>query len=128
MSRVENLVGVAPNAIAWTENHGLVQLNGRLRAPFTDNRNLLPPEQMWDLVLNMFEVAQERFRNDHRRRYVLRLGFGISGANRYSYSMKGRIRDTPEASTFFDRIERMIDSNDTLDIRDIRLLMDFIAQ
>ena len=60
MSRVENLVGVAPNAIAWTENHGLVQLNERLRAPFTDNRNLLPPEQMWDLVLNMFEVAQER--------------------------------------------------------------------
>ena len=128
MSRVENLVGVAPNAIAWTENHGLVQLTGRLRAPFTDNRNLLPPEQIWDLVLNMFEVAQERFRNAQQRRYVLRLGFGISGANRYSYSMKGRIRDTPEASTFFDRIERMIDSNDTLDIRDIRLLMDFIAQ
>ena len=44
------------------------------------------------------------------------------------YSMKGSIHDTPEASTFFDRIEGMIDSNDMLDIRDIRLLMDFIAQ
>ena len=77
MSRVENLDGVAPNVIAWTENHGLVQLNGRLCAPFTDNRNLLPPEQRWDLVLNMFEVARARFRNVQGMRYVLILGFGL---------------------------------------------------
>ena len=126
MSRVENLVGVAPNQISWTNTHGLEQLNGRLRAPFTDNRNLLPPEQVWDLVLNMFEVARARFRNVQGMRYVLRLGFGISGANRYSYNMRGQLRHIPEATEFFERIERMIDSNDVLDIRDIRLLMDFV--
>ena len=75
----------------------------------------------------MFEVAQQRFRNDHAMRYVLRLGFGISGANRHSYSMSGTLNHIPEASAFFDRIERMIDSNDMLDIRDIRLLMDFVS-
>ena len=124
MSRVENLVGVAPNQISWTNTHGLEQLNGRLRAPFTDNRNLLPPEQVWDLVLNMFEVARARFRNVQGMPYVLRLGFG---ANRYSYNMRGQLRHIPEATEFFERIERMIDSNDVLDIRDIRLLMDFVT-
>ena len=56
-----------------------------------------------------------------------RLGFGISGANRYSYNMRGQLSHSPEATEFFDRIERMLDSNDVLDIRDIRLLIDFVA-
>ncbi len=127
MRPVANLIGVAPNVIALTDTHGLTQLNGRLCAPFTDNRNLLPPEQVWDLVLNMFEVARARFSNDQGIRYILRLGFGITGANRYNYSMRGNLYGIPGASEFFDKIERMLDSNDVLDIRDIRLLIDFVS-
>ena len=41
--------------------------------------------------------------------------------------MRRQLHHVPEATGFFDRIERMIDSNDVLDIRDIRLLMDFVA-
>jgi hypothetical protein len=130
MSRVENLVGVASNQVSWTNRDGLEHLNGRLRAPFIDNRNLLPSEQVWDLGLNMFEVSQVRLRSRVRGfkgSVCSSLGFGISAANRYSYNMRGQLRHIPNAIEFFDRIERILDSNDVLDIRDIRLLMDFVT-
>ena len=100
---IKNL-GVGTNQIACTDTHGLEPLNGILCAPFTDNRNLLPPKQVWDLVLKLFE-GQERFRSVQAIRYVLRLRFGISGANRYSYNMRGQLRRIPEATGFFERIE-----------------------
>ena len=76
----------------------------------------------------MSEVAQERFRNDRRMQYILRLGFGILGGNRYCHRFNNSLNHIPEARVFFDRIEQMINSNDMLDIRVIRLLIDFIAQ
>jgi hypothetical protein len=125
MQRIPDLVGVAPNRIFWTENFGTVRLLGNLRPPYTDNRNLEPHLQVWDLLMNMFQSARNRFGRQNVR-YVLRLGTGVQGANRYNFNMKGRLSEYPDEENFFNRIERMMDSNDTLDIRDIHLLFDFL--
>ena len=38
-------------------------------------------------------------------------------------TVKGHLHRIPEESEFFDRIERMIDSNDVLDNRDISWIL-----
>ncbi|KAI8915837.1 hypothetical protein EDD86DRAFT_5685 [Gorgonomyces haynaldii] len=125
MDPVPDLVGPAPNVISWTTYHGVDHLNGRLRPPYTDNRNLMPPLQIWDLLMYMFETAQHRDENLNIK-YTLRMGFGASGANRYNLSMRGRLDQDLDPDAFLGRIEWMLDSNDTLDIRDIRLLIVFV--
>ena len=75
----------------------------------------------------MFEVARARFKKRSRDAVCSSLRFGISGANRYSYNMRGQLCHFPEATEFFNRIERMLDSNDGLDILDIRFLIDFVS-
>ena len=125
MLRTADLHGVAPNRIYWTENFGTERLHGHLRPPYTDNRNLPPPFQVWDLLMNMFDLARQHFHNPSMN-YILRMGTGVEGANRYNFNMRGRLRTSPNEEGFFNRIERMIDSNDALDIRDIHLSLDFL--
>ena len=116
-----------PNRISWVTNvHGVNQLYGQVQYPYTDNRNLPPPFQLKDLVIQMFENARIQFSDHPNMRYILRVGFGVTGTNRYNHNLRGTLNENPNPSYFFDRIENMLDSNDTLDIRDIRLLMDFI--
>ncbi|KAI8910421.1 hypothetical protein EDD86DRAFT_270017 [Gorgonomyces haynaldii] len=127
MDPTPDLDGAAPNSISWTNLHGVDHLNGQLRPPYTDNRNLMPPPlQMWDLLMHMFDMARRRYWNKPRIGYTLRMGVGVAGANRYNLSMQGRLDQNPDPDAFLGRIEQMLDPNDTLDIRDIRLLMVFV--
>lgn len=121
MDRTPDLRGRAPNSIIWTTHHGVDHLTGRLRPPYTDNRDLTPPLQLWDLLMHMFDTARQRYMGSTS--YTLRMGVGVTNANRYNLSMRGRLNQNPDPNVFFDRIERMLDSNDSFDIRDIRLLM-----
>lgn len=120
-----DLIGVAPNHVSWTENFGNARIQGNLRPPYTDNRNLEPHLQVWDLLMYLFESSRRRFSN-RSVRYILRMGTGVQGANRYNFNMKGQLRNNPDEDAFFNRIEKMMDSNDSLDIRDIHLTLDFL--
>jgi hypothetical protein len=126
MDTIPNLEGPAPNNISWTTIHGVDQLRGSLRPPYTDNRNLAPPFQIWDLVLHMFDVALERYVSQPTMRYILRLGFGIAGTNRYNHSIRGTLGGNIDPNSFFNKMERMLNSNDSYDIRHIQFVMDFI--
>ncbi len=125
MDLVPDLEGPAPNNISWT-THGTDRLRGNLRPPYTDNRNLTPPLQIWDLVMHMFDVARDRYRNHLNKRYILRLGFGAAGANRYNHSIRGTLESNIDPNFFFDKMERMLNSNESFDVRDIQFVMDFI--
>lgn len=99
MQRIPDLVGVEPIRIFWTENFGTVRLLGNLRPPYTDNWNLEPHLQVWDLLMNMFQSARNRF-GRRNVRFVLRLGTGVQGANRYNYNNEGRLKWIEEENRF----------------------------
>jgi hypothetical protein len=74
-----NLGGQAQNNISWTTIYGRDQLRGRLQPPYTDSRALAPPFQIWNLVIHIFDVAREKYYSHPNMKYILRLGFGVSG-------------------------------------------------
>ncbi|KAI8916428.1 hypothetical protein EDD86DRAFT_268421 [Gorgonomyces haynaldii] len=107
MDPVPDLVDAAPNAISWTAYHGVEHLNGRLQPPYTDNRSLTPPFQIWDLLIHMFETARRRYGNRNIK-YILRMGVGAGGANRYNLCMRGRLDKDPDPDAFLGQIERCL--------------------
>jgi hypothetical protein len=125
MSAIPHLIGPAPNEITWVTFRGVDQLSGRLRPPYSDNRGLAPPLQIWDLIMHMFDEARHHFASRNPK-YIFRMGFGVAGANRYQLSIRGSLNTNPDPVQFLGRIESLIDSNDSLDVRDIRLVLDFI--
>ncbi len=108
MHRIPDLKGHESNSITWTTHLGVHHLRGRLRSPYSDNRDLVPPLQLWDLLMDMFNTARQRHMGSTS--YTLRMGVGVTNAKRYNLNMRGRLEQNPDPISFFERIARMLDS------------------
>lgn len=96
-------------------------VEGRLVPPFISSSILLPDQQVIALAREVVRVAQENYPNN--RGGIMRIGTGVQQAHRYNLSIPHRNLDNFPYQKLVDNVEKMVDSNDSVLVRDVVLLL-----
>ncbi|KAI3656573.1 hypothetical protein MP638_000559 [Amoeboaphelidium occidentale] len=107
--------------ITYPSIGGVPHVEGRLLNPLVNPRILLPDQQVRVLAERIVQAAIHRYPGN--RGGIMRIGVGIHQANRYNLSIRERDLNAFNYQKLLDRVERMVDSNDAVNILDIVLLL-----